>query len=131
MISLLLGGCTTFIPTGSEYNLWFAVKKIDGKEQWGVVQDRHVKAINFNDKKVGFIHLSRNEKERGWPYQGKGIGTKILKDVIEEHKEFNIEIQYFKQNPVGKLYERLGFVPNGETEFHYRMIKPKQTQLKK
>lgn len=55
-------------------------------------------------------------------YQGKGIGTKILKDVIEEHKEFNIEIQYFKQNPVGKLYERLGFVPNGETKFHYQMI---------
>ena len=55
-------------------------------------------------------------------YQGKGIGTKILKDVIEDHKEFNIEIQYFKQNPVGKLYERLGFVPNGETKFHYQMI---------
>lgn len=55
-------------------------------------------------------------------YQGKGIGTKILKDVIEEHKEFNIEIQYFKQNPVGKLYERLGFIPNGETKFHYQMI---------
>ena len=58
-------------------------------------------------------------------YQGKGIGTKILKDVIEDHKEFNIEIQYFKQNPVGKLYERLGFIPNGETKFHYQMIKPK------
>ena len=55
-------------------------------------------------------------------YQGKGIGTKILKDVIEEHKEFNIEIQYFKQNPVGELYERLGFIPNGETKFHYQMI---------
>ena len=55
-------------------------------------------------------------------YQGKGIGTKILKDVIEDHKEFNIEIQYFKQNPVGKLYERLGFIPNGETKFHYQMI---------
>jgi RimJ/RimL family protein N-acetyltransferase len=55
-------------------------------------------------------------------YQGKGIGTKILKDIIEKHKNFNIEIQYFKQNPVGKLYKRLGFIPNGETQFHYQMI---------
>ena len=41
------------------------------------------------------------------------------------------EIQYFKQNPVGKLYEKLGFVSNGETEFHYQMIRPKQKVLKK
>lgn len=59
-------------------------------------------------------------------YQGKGIGTKILKDKLEENKDRDIEIQYFKQNPVGKLYERLGFVPNGEKQFHYLMMKPKQ-----
>ena len=41
----------------------------------------------------------------------------------------NIELQVFKQNPVGKLYKRLGFVPNGETEFHYKMIKRKQMRV--
>ena len=64
-------------------------------------------------------------------YQGKGIGTSVLKDIIKLHENQNILIQYFKQNPVGKLYERLGFVPNGETEFHYQMIRPKQEVLKK
>ena len=59
-------------------------------------------------------------------YQGKGIGTKILKDKLEENKDRDIEIQYFKQNPVGALYERLGFVPNGEKQFHYLMMKPRQ-----
>lgn len=59
-------------------------------------------------------------------YQKKGIGSKILKERLEQNKERDIEIQYFKQNPVGKLYERLGFTPNGETEYHYRMIKTKQ-----
>ncbi len=59
-------------------------------------------------------------------FQGKGLGTMILKNKLEEHKNQYIRIQFFKQNPVGKLYERLGFVPNGETEFHYQMIKPKQ-----
>ena len=56
-------------------------------------------------------------------YQGKGIGTKILKDILEQYKDKNIHIQYFKQNPVGKLYERLGFVVNRETNTHYQMIK--------
>lgn len=56
-------------------------------------------------------------------YQRKGIGTKILKDIIIANKERNIKIQYFKQNPVGKLYKRLGFMPSGETKFHYQMIK--------
>lgn len=64
-------------------------------------------------------------------YQGKGIGTSVLKDIIKLHENQNILIQYFKQNPVGKLYERLGFIPNGETEFHYQMIRPKQEVLKK
>lgn len=64
-------------------------------------------------------------------YQGKGIGTKLLKDKLEENKDRDIEIQYFKQNPVGTLYERLGFIPNGETQFHYQMIKQKQQVLKK
>ena len=56
-------------------------------------------------------------------YQRKGIGTKILKDIIEKYNETNIEIQYFKQNPVGNLYERLGFEKYGENNFHYKMIK--------
>lgn len=54
-------------------------------------------------------------------YQGKGIGTKILKDILEKYNDTDIEIQYFKQNPVGVLYERLGFEKSGETNFHYQM----------
>lgn len=89
--------------------------------------------IQLNGKDIGFYNgflLEDGSYEIGNiciipEYQGKGIGTQILKDVIEIHKEQDIHIQYFKQNPVGRLYERLGFIPNGETEFHYKMIKPK------
>ena len=48
---------------------------------------------------------------------------KKLKDILEQYKDKNIHIQYFKQNPVGKLYERLGFIANGETKTHYQMVK--------
>ena len=56
-------------------------------------------------------------------YQNRGIGTDILKEVLSENQGKEIIIQYFKQNPVGRLYERLGFKLIGETQFHYQMVK--------
>ena len=64
-------------------------------------------------------------------YQGKGIGTDILKSKLEEHKEQDIRIQFFKQNPVGGLYERLGFLPEAEKEYHYLMVRPAEKPEKK
>ena len=87
--------------------------------------------IKYDNQDIGFYNgelINDNTYEVGNiciipEYQGKGIGTKILKDKLEENKDRDIEIQYFKQNPVGTLYKRLGFIPNGETEYHYQMIK--------
>ena len=90
--------------------------------------------IQLNGKDIGFYNgmtLEDGSYEIGNiciipEYQGRGIGTQVLKDVMELHKNQDIHIQYFKQNKVGKLYEKLGFISNGETEFHYQMIKQKQ-----
>ena len=54
-------------------------------------------------------------------YQNRGIGTAILKDILDANKDRTVTLQYFKQNPVGRLYERLGFKVVGETKFHYQM----------
>ena len=83
--------------------------------------------IMNGNKRIGFYNgevLENGNYEIGNiciipEYQRKGIGSKILKDKIEENKNRDIEIQFFKQNPVGKLYKQLGFVLNGEIEFHY------------
>lgn len=56
-------------------------------------------------------------------YRGKGIGTAILKDMLLKYSNRDIEIQYFKQNPVGNLYKKLGFIQILETDTHYKMIK--------
>lgn len=89
--------------------------------------------IMDDDKRIGFYNgeiLENGNYEVGNiciipEYQGRGIGTKVLKEKLEENNDRDIEIQFFKQNPVGELYERLGFVPNGETKFHYQMLKAK------
>lgn len=90
--------------------------------------------IKVEDEAIGFYNdeeLEDGSYEIGNiciipKHQGKGIGTHILKAKIEEHKNQDIRLQFFKQNPVGKLYSKLGFIPSGETQFHYQMIKPKQ-----
>lgn len=95
--------------------------------------------IVYGDKKIGFYNgelLENGNYEVGNiciipEYQGKGIGTKILKDKLEEYKNYDIEIQYFKQNPVGNLYKKLGFIPDKEKEFHYTMIKPKTNEIQR
>ena len=56
-------------------------------------------------------------------YQGQGIGTQVLRNIIKKNHKRNIEIKYFKKNPVGHLYSRLGFVKYGETQYHYHVIK--------
>ena len=89
--------------------------------------------IQLNGKDIGFYNgfeLDQDNYEIGNiciipEYQGRGIGTEVLKDIMEIHKDKNLHIQYFKQNPIGTLYERLGFIPNGETETHYQMKKEK------
>ena len=89
--------------------------------------------IEFQNKDIGFYNgeiLENGDYEIGNiciipEYQGKGIGTKILKDIIKQNIERDIKLQYFKQNPVGKLYQRLGFILVGEGEYHYKMEKTK------
>jgi len=89
--------------------------------------------IEYDNKDLGFYNgeiLENGDYEIGNiciipEYQGKGIGTKILKDIINQNMERNIKLQYFKQNPVGKLYQRLGFALVGESKYHYQMEKQK------
>lgn len=86
--------------------------------------------IQVDGKDIGFYNdcfLENGNYEVGniciiFEYQGRGIGTRILKDMINKYKDYNIEIQYFKQNPVGNLYKRLGFVFKEETNTHIKMI---------
>lgn len=95
--------------------------------------------IQLNGKDIGFyngLKLNDGSYQLGNlcllpEYQGRGIGTQVIKDIMELHKDQDLHIQYFKGNPAGELYKRLGFEPNGETENHYQMIYPKNKHLVK
>ena len=59
-------------------------------------------------------------------YQGKGIGSKIIMDIIEKgitgKKE--VKLQVLKcNNKALKLYKKLGFTEYNETKTHYQLKK--------
>lgn len=56
-------------------------------------------------------------------YQGQGLGTIILQDLIAEAKtqRSTVSLQVLRVNPARKLYERLGFRIVAQNETHYQM----------
>lgn len=56
-------------------------------------------------------------------YQGRGLGTELVKVVVEEGRRRNlpVRLQVLKANRAKALYERLGFEAYGESETHVLM----------
>ena len=135
--------------TDNDYDFVYETKKIVYKkyveECWGAWDDekqrgffvefisayaKDILIIMVDGKRVGFYHcenLSKEEMEIGNicivpEFQGQGIGTDILKKLITENRDKDILLQYFKQNPVGKLYSRLGFEFLEEKPYHIKLI---------
>ncbi len=74
--------------------------------------------ILVHEQPVGFFKVLR--EEHLWhllqimllpEYQGQGIGTRLLQDLINQSREHNTTLQLgvLKGNPARCLYERLGF----------------------
>jgi ribosomal protein S18 acetylase RimI-like enzyme len=58
-------------------------------------------------------------------YQNQGIGTRLIKDLLSRAKRNKkpVYLQVIKTNKKArKLYERLGFVVEEQTETHLKMI---------
>jgi GNAT superfamily N-acetyltransferase len=59
-------------------------------------------------------------------YQGQGIGTRIVLEVIEaaRHDSRRLWLKVLLQSDAVRLYERLGFAITGKTETQYIMDYP-------
>lgn len=78
----------------------------------------------------GFISIERNQEYILIheivllpEFQGKGIGSNLLKEIIQEAstKNIPIKLQVLKESQAQHLYRRLGFKDIGVTDTHYKM----------
>lgn len=87
--------------------------------------------IIMDGKAIGVFKLDK--KSTPWElvqlqiapeYQGWGLGTKIIKDVLNEANEVgaNIRLGVLKTNPAKRLYERFGFCEVEKKEHSYEMV---------
>ena len=87
--------------------------------------------ISYADEDVGFLDLivtrdaAKLENIEIAPrYQGRGIGTKLIRRIISdaENMRIPVRLQVLKVNPRARaLYQRMGFVQIGQTENHFQM----------
>ncbi|WP_041659893.1 GNAT family N-acetyltransferase [Acaryochloris marina] len=91
----------------------------------------HCLAICKVDEPVGFVCFQSGPDailirtiELAKDYQGRGIANALFEQLIDvsEDSGKSIQLQVFKINDRARcLYERLGFVVIGQTEYHYQM----------
>lgn len=85
--------------------------------------------ILLNDEPVGLLKINRGNKTEVLQLQidptqqGKGLGKKILKDILEEASKEGktVELSVLKTNKAQQLYTSLGFKTVGEDEHSYFM----------
>ena len=88
------------------------------------------KLIYLNDQKIGLLKIIENEAsieiiqiQIEPKNQGKGIGEKIIKSIIENNSinKKPIFLSVLKQNNAKKLYEKIGFKIKAEDEHSFIM----------
>ncbi len=103
-----------------------ALQKKIHSQRW---KEKPWSIINISEKPIGTISIhsiDKNMERLGEfyilkKYQGRGIGTKILRSFLDkcDLDQKWVRLEYLKWNPVGSLYKRNGFKIVGESEIHY------------
>ncbi len=80
--------------------------------------NKRAKIITYGSEPIGTIYLHENKDDIeigqfiiSSEYQNKGIGSYILKGIMDEADRSGrmIKLQYLRMNPVASLYSRMGF----------------------
>ena len=86
--------------------------------------------VVVDGRDIGMISIDRGDAEIflanvqiAPDFQGMGLGSAIIGDLLAEahRRRVPCRLQVLKVNPARRLYERLGFAIEGETDTHFRM----------
>ena len=109
---------------------WDEKSQVEMFKDFMEAHSKEINIIEMNDEKIGFFH-GKDIDENNYVqrnicilpnFQRMGIGSSILNKTIQEHKNQDIHLRCFKQNPVVNLYKRMGFEIVEELPHHFRMV---------
>ncbi|UZO79960.1 GNAT family N-acetyltransferase [Aquimarina sp. ERC-38] len=112
-------------PNLAKYITDFGLKKTDvclvAIENKTLVGACWGRLFNEKDKGYGFINSKTPELSIAVKvsYRNKGIGTKLIEEIIKLYQELNIKsisLSVDKRNPAFRLYSKLGFEVKVETD---------------
>jgi len=76
----------------------------------------NISMIIINGRRVGYLSIKNDDigiyidnVQLSPALHGRGIGTDVLGELLNRHKQDTISLTTFTDNPVKRLYERLGF----------------------
>jgi ribosomal protein S18 acetylase RimI-like enzyme len=105
---------------------------VDSAYKKGFVVD-NIEIVLGDNKPVGYLSC---KKEKDYIYidniqisssfQGQGIGTSILKSLLDKHSKCLVQLTTFENNPAKRLYERLGFIIFEKDGFTIKMERKAQ-----
>ena len=110
-----------------ELHLDRATQETSFEQQWDPTQ---VKIIALDDADIGWLQMSTRDNELfvaqmfvDRPFQRKGIGTEVMRRLIDEATELNqpVRLNVVKINPAVRLYQRLGFQVTHEDDRKFYM----------
>ncbi|MBK9322384.1 MAG: GNAT family N-acetyltransferase [Bdellovibrionaceae bacterium] len=87
-----------------------------------------LKIIKLGQKDIGVLQVETRPEEIFLANvlllpecQGKGLGTEIVRDIIQSAGQLSVTLTVLKPNPAKKLYERLGFETTAEDDVRFFM----------
>jgi len=90
----------------------------------------HARIVMFDQKEIGVIKVVPGTDEillhqiQILPaFQGKGIGSELVRKTMLESKKWNKPITLFvvKNTPAKRLYDQLGFIVTDDYEYNCKM----------
>jgi ribosomal protein S18 acetylase RimI-like enzyme len=95
----------------------------------GYFKCKEIRLIEFENRTIGWVQISENPLQINLDqihllpaYRNRGLGTKLIRAFMKRAAALRkpLHLSLVKGNPAVLLYQRLGFVHNGEddTKFH-------------
>lgn len=94
-------------------NAEYSIVMLDGRDAGRILVEHRAEDLRLMD--MGLLP----------EYRGRGVGTKLLADVILRAESLGLPVVLHVEsfNPASRLYERFGFVDDGEVGAYRRMVR--------